>query len=92
MKRSPNHEILAGQPIRASGQTIIPFIDTWQVKVPGSHRSMTYSRPASILVRSSDGQETILPVPDLTRQVIWSLLAASLGAILMIWFITRSRR
>lgn len=92
MNRGLKHEILAGKPISAGGRTIFPFMETWRLSEPGTHWAFTYSRPASILARTADGQETVLPVPDLTRRVILLLVAASIGATLMMWIVTRSRR
>jgi len=76
-------EYQAGTEIQAGDKKLTPFIKTWRFKAPGSNFAMTWNRPDSVLARSATGQEQILPIPDLTRRIIWSLLGACLGAALL---------
>ncbi len=81
-------EYKAGPPIQARDKTLTPFIKTWRLQAPGSPGGLTWNRPASVLVHSADGQEQVLPIPDLTRRVIWSLLGACLGAAILVGLIS----
>jgi hypothetical protein len=87
MARLLNIETQAGSPIRWGGRTLIPFSQTVRLQAPGAKGGFIWNRPASLLVQSADGQEQVLQVPDLTRRIIWSLGAASLAAVIILWII-----
>ncbi len=40
---------------------------------------LIWNRPKAVIVRTPDGQENILPVRDVTRLVIWSMLAGGVA-------------
>jgi hypothetical protein len=77
-------ETRSGEPLEYSGGKLIPFARFFQLHIPQIHGGLIWSRPASILHVSPDGQETILAVPDLTRRAIWGMA----GLALVTWFLT----
>jgi hypothetical protein len=86
-----------GQPALHHGLRITPFAQTWRVRPPFSvpHFSggLVWSRPVSVLVTRPDGSETVLPVPDPTRWIVWSLYAACAALALLAGMMNvRSRR
>lgn len=77
-------EIRTGEAIRVGDYEIIPQTRLFTVKFPGRHASLIWNRPNAVIVRTADGQETILAVKDLTRMIMWFMLAGGLlGAILI---------
>ena len=60
---------------------------SWQVRFPGNLGGIIWNRPSSIVVRSADGEEEVLPVRDVTRQTQFALLAGGLIGILLVGLI-----
>ena len=87
MARFLNIETQAGTPIRWGNRTLIPFAQTVRLQAPGAKGGFIWNRPTSLLVQSAEGQDQVLIIPDLTRRIIWSLGAASLAAVLILWII-----
>jgi hypothetical protein len=85
-------EYHAGDEIQAGDKTLTPFVKSWRLQLPGQSGGMVWNRPASVFVRAPDGQEQIIPIHDLTRRVICSLLGVCLGAVVLVWLITRIDR
>jgi hypothetical protein len=82
-------EYQAGQEIQTGERSLVPFVKIWRFKFPNGRGALTWNRPASVLVRTSNGQEHILPVPDLTRRIILSLISACLGSLILFWIVTK---
>ena len=82
-------KIQAGKSVDIGDQTITPFAQTVQVSLPGITGGFIWNRPVSVLVQTENGQEEVLPVTDVTRQAIFGLIGSSLGALLIIWLISR---
>ena len=77
-------EIRSGETSQVGDYQITPLTRVLSVRFPGKNIGLIWNRPKAILVRTSDGQETSIPVRDVTRLVIWSmLLGGFLGAILL---------
>ncbi len=77
-------EIRTGEPIQAGDYQITPQTQVLRIRLPGQHTGLIWNRPRAVLVRTADGQETNLAVRDVTRLVMWSMLAGGvLGAILI---------
>ena len=77
-------EIRSGETRQVGDLEIIPQTRLLKIQFPGHHAGLIWNRPKAVIVRTSDGQESILPVRDVTRIVIWSMLAGGiLGAILI---------
>lgn len=77
-------EIQTGETRQVGDYQITPQNQVVRVLLPGIHGGIIWNRPKAIRVRTMDGEETSLPVRDVTRIVIWSMLAGGLaGAILL---------
>ncbi len=85
-------EVKAGSEVQLGVYSLLPFTRTWQINTPGKPVRMVWNRPNSILVRDSAGNETILPINDLTWRVIGSLIGISLSATLLLLISNRLRR
>lgn len=78
----------AGEPIQFGATRLAPFSQCVRVQIPGLRGGIIWNRPLSVLVTHADGDEEVIPVPDITRIVIWSLL----GAAALSWLLTRFNR
>ncbi len=77
-------EIHTGEPIQVGDYEITPQTRVFKIQFPGHHAGLIWNRPKAVIVKTSDGQERTLPVRDITRIVIWSMLAGGLlGAMLI---------
>jgi hypothetical protein len=77
-------EIKKGDPRHVGNYELTPLNQVFKVQLPGYHAGWIWNRPKAVVVKTSDGKERILPVTDVTRVAIWTLLASGLlGAILM---------
>jgi hypothetical protein len=92
MSRWMRIETRSGEPISSGNLTLVPFSQSIRFKFPFWIGGVIWNRPVSVLVQGADGQETVLPVPDVTRQVQISLLTASLFSVLFFWVFYRTRK
>jgi hypothetical protein len=92
MTRPFSFEYRAGDEIQAGDKILTPFVKTWRLQFPGRSGGIVWNRSDSVLVRTPEGQEQVIPIPDLTRRVICSLLGACLGAVMLVWLITKINR
>lgn len=77
-------EIRTGEAMQVGDYQITPTTQVVKIQIPGQHAGLIWNRPKAVTVRTPDGQENSLPVRDVTRLVIWSMLAGGLlGAILI---------
>ncbi len=77
-------EIRSGEPIQVGDYELTPQTQVWSIRLPAQKAGLIWNRPKAVIVRTSDGQESSLPVIDVTRLVIWSMLAGGIfGAILI---------
>jgi hypothetical protein len=77
-------ETRTGETMQVGDYQITPMTHVLKIQLPGHHAGLIWNRPKAVTVRSSDGQKNSLPVRDVTRLIIWSMLAGGLlGAILI---------
>jgi hypothetical protein len=84
-------ETRVGDPIPAGDTTIIPLAKSLQIRLPGGRGGVIWNRPASVAVQTAGGQEYILPIRDITRQVQFSLYAGSLLGVFLMWLLMRRK-
>jgi hypothetical protein len=84
-----SNETKAGKPIRVGDTTLVPFANSIQVRIPFMHGGLIWNRPVAIAVQTAQGQEYILPVQDVTRQMLFALIGASLISGFLILFYSR---
>ena len=71
---------------------MIPFARSLHIQFPGKPGGFYWIWPASLLVQSEDGQEQVLPIPNITRRAqIW-LFGLCLGMLLISVLVSRKRR
>ncbi len=77
-------EIRTGETIQVGAYQITPQTNVFKIRLPGRNAGLIWNRPRAILVSTLDGREISLPVRDVTRIAIWSMLAGGLvGAIIV---------
>ena len=76
----------SGAPVTANGVVVTP--ESQALIVRFRHGGFVWNRPVSIQVEDESGVRRI-PVPDVTRYVQWSLLAASAALALSMWLFGR---
>lgn len=81
-------KINAGEPVYAKDYKIIPFAQSIKITAPGITGGFIWNRPVSILVQKADGEETVIPITDVTRLAIFGLIGAALGVILSGWLVS----
>ena len=68
-----------GEPLEVHGETLYPFTRTFRLQFPGKNGGVVWNRPSSILLRSPNGEERVLPIRDVTRQWQFLILGISLA-------------
>ena len=71
-------ETQPGEIISYRGATLIPFAQTIRLNIPGINGGLIWRRPVSLLIIDANGKEEVLPIQDITRQILWALLGASI--------------
>jgi hypothetical protein len=84
-------DIKSGEPIHVGDLELTPQTRVLRIKIPGYPAGIIWNRPKAVIVRTSDGQENILPVRDVTRIVIWAILAGGLLGAIATRLIRRNR-
>ncbi len=78
-----DREIRTGEPLRVGDYQITPQTNVIKIRIPGQRMGLIWNRPRAVIVQTLDGREISLPVRDVTRIAIWSMLAGGLvGAVL----------
>jgi hypothetical protein len=84
-------EIQRGEPVMAGATQVTPQIKTLCIPLPGIAGGLIWNRPYAVEVRTSDGKEWSLPVPDVTRQAQIAFLVMGLIGVLLIGLVSRKR-
>ncbi|HLA99016.1 MAG TPA: hypothetical protein VJL34_11225 [Anaerolineales bacterium] len=77
----------AGQPVQIGRTKIITFARVVRFEFPGAMGGLIWNRPLSLLVKKEDGSESVLDIPDVTRQAQLALLAFGLLGGILISFV-----
>jgi hypothetical protein len=88
---SEEHE---GEPIHAPGGVVItPQARAVCLELPGRHGGLVWNRPTAVKVQDASGQESFLPVVDVTRQAQISILVSAFLSTLLwvgiIWVVRK---
>jgi len=70
----------ASDPITVAGNKIVLVSRALVIQLPGLHGGLVWNLPVAAGVTTSDGQERILPVRDITRLVQLGIVAIGLVA------------
>lgn len=83
-------ETRAGDPIKAGNTKVIPFSQALIVRLPGLNGGLIWNRPVSALFVSPEGQEQVVPIQDVTRQIQFAFLGVGLLGSFLMWIIFRT--
>jgi hypothetical protein len=61
----------------AHNMRLLPFAQSVSFRLPVFNLGLVWNRPVSVLVTDADGREQVLVVHDPTRQIVWTLYAAT---------------
>jgi hypothetical protein len=81
-------ETVSGETAVSNGLKVTPFSQVFRIQLPGGRGGLVWNRPRSVLV-DVNGEETVLPVVDVTRLVQWSLYGLSFVLPLAVWLLSR---
>jgi len=81
--------IRKGEPRWVGEFELTPMTNVLKVQLPGRPIGFIWNRPRSVVVRTVDGQERVLPVSDVTRVVIWAMLAGGIAGAIAIRLLSR---
>lgn len=85
-------ETQSGNPVTVKGTTLTPFSQALRIQIPGLNGGLVWNRPVSVLAVSPDGQEQVIPIPDITRMIQLGLLGVSLLAAILFGLILGKKR
>jgi hypothetical protein len=76
-------ENLTAPPIRLGEQTLIPLTQVVRLALPGSQVVFSWSRPFGVQLQTASGNQTIIPIRDITRtiQIVLVMICACVGLI-----------
>lgn len=83
-------ETKAGKPVMVGGTRVIPFARVLRIQFPGVQGGFIWNRPVSVLATTPDGEEQVLPIPDVTRDAQLKILGAGLVGSILIGLIFRT--
>lgn len=85
-------EYKTGPQVETAHYRLIPFSRSLTLRNQQGNAWFVWNKPSAVLVEHPDGHEEILPVRDLTWQIIGSLLGVSLAGLLLFWVISQIDR
>ncbi len=71
-------ETRPGEPVLVGKSVVIPVSQVFYLQVAGVPAGFVWNRPTAVKVKHADGQEQVIPVPDVTRLALLGILAFSL--------------
>ncbi len=77
-------ETLTGQPINVKGTQLRVRSQVVQLRLPVISGGLIWNRPVAVLVQSADGQDRLLPIPDLTRTTVLALTVLGLATAFLL--------
>jgi hypothetical protein len=77
-------EILSGETSQVGDYEITPMTSVLKLQLPWRNAGVIWNRPKAVRVKKPNGDEELLPVRDVTRITIWSMiLGGLLGALII---------
>jgi hypothetical protein len=84
-------DVRTGETQHIGDYEITPQTNVFLVKLRGRHGGLIWNRPRAVIVRTIDGEERILPVQDVTRNILWGMLAGGLVGAILIGMMNRNK-
>jgi len=78
-----------GEPLLVGATVVVPVSQSVSLQAPGLNGGFVWNRPIAVKVTTADGQETLIPVPDVTRQALLAVAAISMIGALLIRLLVR---
>jgi hypothetical protein len=75
---------LTSEPVIVKGDQVRLRSQVLQLRFPFIPGGLIWNRPVAVLVRTADGQDQILSVPDVTRTVVLTLLVFSIAGTFLL--------
>ena len=85
-------QTLTGQPIKVKDTQVRVRSQVVQLRFPFIHGGLIWNRPVAVLVRTANGQDQVLPVPDVTRNAVLMLFMLSLAGTFLLRLFQRNRK
>ena len=79
----------AGESIASGGTKITLISQAVRIQPPGFSGGLIWNRPASVVIQNANGEERVVPIPDVTRLALLAILGMALGGGLLIWLTRR---
>ena len=77
-------ETLTGQSIRVKNAELRVRSQIVQIRFPVVIGGLIWNRPVAVLVRRRDGEEQMLPILDLARIVVFTLIGLCFGCMFLL--------
>ena len=84
-------ETLTGQPIKIKDTQVRVRSQVVQLRFPFIHSGLLWNWPVAVLARTTDGQDQLLPIRDITRAAVLVLLVISLAGTFLLRLFRRKR-
>ena len=62
-----------------------------QLRFPNASGGLIWNRPAAVVMRTSNGQERIIPILDVTRMAVFTLAGICFTSIFAFMFLKRKK-
>jgi hypothetical protein len=82
-------ETKPGRPIKIGKNRIVPYSQSVRYNLPQINGGVIWNHPTSILAIDADGEEKVIPVPDITRRIEIAIYGGGLVVILLVWLISQ---
>ena len=82
-------ETRAGKPIVIGKNRIIPFYQSVGVNMPQINGGVVWNRPVSVLAVNADGEESVIPVIDVTRRLQIAIFGSGLFILVLTWLLSK---
>jgi hypothetical protein len=80
-----------GESVKIGDQEVVLIARSFRLMFPGKRGGLIWNRPVAVKVHRASGDETVLPVDDITRRAVVILLAGGFLVPLFIWLFLRNR-
>ncbi len=81
-----------GEPVRAAGWTIAPVTRVVRLSIPGIKGGLIWNRPIAVEVETGGAPVRSLLVPDVTRQIQWTILGGVFIGLILVRLLVNQRR
>jgi hypothetical protein len=82
-------ETLTGKSVKVKDTELRVRSQVVQLRFPFISGGLIWNRPVAVLVRTPDGQEQIVPIPDVTRTVVLLLMGLCFASTFMLMLYRR---